>query len=534
MDIYIFIMEGFIMKGKSIIPAKTLTLIQSIVCLIIMLAVVCLSFGTIFTVELNKDEGTTEMFNSIVNGISDEENVELPDTVEVNAPFVIASFKSLGDIIKSATSAIKNAADVVGSASDMHDDFEDENYSDLEDDANDMGDKLDKTQESIDDLSASLKSEGFVGLIALVTVIAQAFGESFLLGLIYIALIVMSIILPLVAALRFLIALIGFLTKLGNPGEGYSKVVKSFGAVFGMFPVLWLLKIIAPQITFGGAVTTMVTLLIVGLALNLVASRLKGYNDTQFKYINALQATSLAGVIGYFVFMLNIEGSHLFDTIFGGIGEFSKNAEAGDVALVVLLLVVMIGLLFSTCDFIKDIACRLCCMTPAPKKKKDGTVKRAKDSHIANTAMSLALIIIPVVLMVTSFELDLGDNMGSFVLFAIGIVVMLASEIVLVSLKKGLKIEREDVYAVLTGCPDEIEAPVAEEAPVEEAVAEEVVVEEVAAEEVAAEEVVTEEVAAEEVVTEEAVAEEAVVEEAVAEEVATEEVAAEETTNDAE
>ena len=73
------------MKGKSIIPAKTLTLIQSIVCLIIMLAVVCRSFGTIFTVELNKDEGTTEMFNSIVNGISDEENVELPDKVEVNA-----------------------------------------------------------------------------------------------------------------------------------------------------------------------------------------------------------------------------------------------------------------------------------------------------------------------------------------------------------------------------------------------------------------------------------------------------------------
>jgi hypothetical protein len=157
-------------------------------------------------------------------------------------------------------------------------------------------------------------------------------------------------------------------------------------------------------------------------------------------------------------------------------------------------------------------------MTPAPKKKKDGTVKRAKDSHIANTAMSLALIIIPVVLMVTSFELDLGDNMGSFVLFAIGIVVMLASEIVLVSLKKGLKIEREDVYAVLTGCPDVEEAPVAEEAPVEEAVAEEVVVEE-PAEETAAEEVVVEE---------------AVTEEVAAKEVATEEVAAEETTNYAE
>ena len=181
-------------------------------------------------------------------------------------------------------------------------------------------------------------------------------------------------------------------------------------------------------------------------------------------------------------------------------------AKFADVAIVVLLTLAMVSILFTSCKYIKNIACRMCCMYPAPKQKKNGKVAHANDTFVGNAAVALALVAIPVALMVTSFKLDLGENMTSFILFSVGIVMMFVAELVFSVLKKAFGVANEDVRAVLMGCPTCEEAD--EEEAAEEAATEEVVIEEAPAEEAVVEEAVAEEAPAEEAPAEEAPAEE--------------------------
>lgn len=466
-------------KLQGILPAKTLTMIQSIVCIALILLIVIMSFGTIFTVKIEKTSGSVEMFDKIVNSMGDGEKAEMPDEVDVSAPYLLKSLGSLGSILKGGMKTIKNAMELSDSANQVQNDMDNGEYGNIDNDADELEEKANQTQAGINEISDAMKSEAFVGLIALIVVIAQAFGQSFILGIIYIALMAMTLVIPITAIVCLIKSVICFFMNLANPGEGYSKVVKSFGSVFVMFPTMWLLKIIAPQITFGASVTVIVVALIVGLVVGLAASRLKGYTPSQFKYVNLIQAASLVSVIGYFIFMLNIDKTNLFETVFDGMGAFAKTAKFSDVSIVILLMLAMVSLMFTTCKYIQKIACRLCCMTPAPKKKQDGTITHVEDTNIASSAIALALVIIPVALMVTSFKLDLGENMTSFVLFSIGIVIMFAAEIVLSVLKKKFDITPEDVHAVLTGCPGEtVAAEETAEAESAEAVAEEIPAEE--------------------------------------------------------
>ena len=459
-------------KLHKILPAKRLTLIQNIITMVLLAVIVFMSFGTVFTATVNKDATTVEMFDKIVNGLGGDP-VEMPDTVEVSAPYIIKSVGSVVDILKSGMSAVKDAMELSDSAKQVQEEADDlstpQDAADLQYEVNNLEEQANKTQAKVNSLSESLKSDDFVSLVTLIVIIIQAFGESLLLGIIYVALIGLSLSLPIVAIIRFILALISFFRYLGKPGEGYAKISKSFGAIFVMLPILWLFKIIAPQITFGSGIITMVILCIVVLAINLIASRLKAYTPVQFKYINVLQGASLFGVIGYFLIMLNIDGMGIFDKIWGGIGSFMDKTETGKMLITVAVIVAFVIVLINTCKLIKKIACRLCCMVPAGKVM-------AHDTAIVGATLALVLIAAPVYLMVGGFELDLGDGMTSFILFAVGAGLIFVSELVMLILKKTLcaSATGDDIHAVLTGCPtgEDAEAPAeeaeAENAPVEE------------------------------------------------------------------
>ena len=454
-------------KLQGILPAKTLTMIQSIVCLILMLIVVFMSFGTVFTAKVNASPAAIEMYDSVINSLDSDKFVSMPTEVDISAPFL---FKSLG----SAANVLKSALDTAKSATDLNKDIQSNNI-----DQQTANDDLENLKSDANKLAENLQDDGFVDFVALIVVVVSAFGTNMLLGIVYVALIGLTISLPIVATVRFLIALVAFLKNIKNlstaPENVYSTVAKSYGSIFAMFPTLWLMKIIAPQVEFSAGVVTMIVLLIAGLVLNLVASRLKGYTPSQFKYINVLQLTSLCAVIGYFIFMLNISGMNFFDHIWEALPRFIKVAEFTDLLLPYVMIMAMISILCATCKYVQRIACRLCCTVPCPKRTADMPMIFANDTHIVSTSFALGLIVAPIILMVTKFNLNLGDDMSSFILFAIGIVIMFASEIALMVLKKKLGCTSMDVHAVLTGCPGEIcdeastaEAPAAECAACEE------------------------------------------------------------------
>lgn len=439
---------------KSLLPVKALTLIQNIVCLLVMLVIVIMSFGPIFTAEVNKTDKAVDIFEKVVNSVGGNESVEMPDTVEISAPYVVKSVGSLGKVLKSALNTLKDASaanDAVNNAqSEMQND-----PMNAEGAMEDASKDIENLQNSASELSAELKDEDFVSFLTLVVVVITAFGENILLGIVYVALIVLAIMLPIYATIRFIIALVSFFCHLVSPDRSFSTISKGYGAVLAMFPALWLMKIIAPAVKFSTGVTLMVALLVAGLVINFVASRLKAYTPAQFKYINMLQITSAVAVIGYFVFMLNISGMNMFGHIWEALPAFAKSAKLTDLILPYLMVMAMIYLLSLAAKYVAKIACRLACMVPAPKVAAGCPVKYAKDTYMFSAALSLGLIAAPIVLMVAKFNLDLGDDMISFILFSAGIAVMFIAELLMVILKKTLcaNVTAEDVHAVLTGCP---------------------------------------------------------------------------------
>ncbi len=453
------------MKGiKSFIPSTVMAMIQSIVCIVIMVAIVLLSFGTIFTATVANSESANEKYNDIMGMFDmdeeEKEDLEMPKTVDVSAPFIVKSVSTVVKIIPDLVKMVTDAKDLVDDAQQMQDDVDEmQNASDLdgiqnsknevESSAKDLEDKANKTKESANKISDALKGEAFAGLIALIVIIVEAFGQSVILGIVYMALLVTAFTLPLVAIIKTLIAIISFCINIGDPGRGYAKVSKAFRGVFVMLPVLWLYKILAPQLTFGGAITGITVLCFAALGINLIASRLKSYTDGEFKYFNVLQIVSLVSVIGYVLFITNIGKIEMFDAIWDGIGDFLGGGYgAGAVIVTVLAVIIMVMSMFFVCKLISKLATRFCCMVPVGKK-------HMHDTYIVSGAMSLLLIIAPIVLMVGDFKLDIEDTMASFIVTAIGIVLIFASEVVLVVLKKTLcsDVTDEEILAVLTGCP---------------------------------------------------------------------------------
>ncbi len=501
---------------QKILPAKRLTLIQNIVCMVVMLAIVGLSFGTIFTAKIEQDDETQEMFDEVMTALDFDEDskgndVKLPKEVNVSAPFVIKSFVSIADVVKNLVDVIGDLDDIADDANDLNDSIDkaqnDKDLSNAKDNVDDINDKTNKLESGVDSAKDkakkagdAMKSDGFVGLIALILAVVQAFSQNVILGIVYVILIFTVITLPLIMAIKFIIALVSFLKNLKDPGKAYPRISKSFRGMFAILPTLWMYKILAPQMTFGAPVIVMLVLCIVVLVINLLASRIKSYTPEEFSYINVLQGVSVVSVIGYFLFMLNIGKAELFAHIWDGIGSFIEKAKSMDVLLAVIAVLAIVVTLIPASKLITKFATRLCCMVPTGKKL-------AKDTYIVSAAFALILVIAPIFLMEGKFNMDLGKNGTSFILASVGIVLMLAGEIAMPILKKSVckGTTSDDIHAVLTGCPAGIEqaeygeeAPAAEEAVAEEAVAEEAVAEEAVAEEAATEEAAEEEAAEEE------------------------------------
>ena len=471
---------------QNVISARKLSLIQSLVSLAIMLAIVIMSFGTIFVAKVELDGKMLDSFNDMMEEFGGDEKVEFPEEIEFSAPNIISSISSIGKIIKSAFDTMKSVTELSKAAKDADD------AADLEE----LEDKAAQAEDSMKSLASD--KQGLINLVAIIVVMASAFKESVILGLIYFLLIGMTLVLPFVLAVKFIIALIGFLKNVNAPEEAYPRIAKGFGSMFGEFVVLLLLKMIAPQVEFGGVITGIVVLCAIGFVLNIIASRMKPMTAAQTKFLNVNQIVSLAGFGAFMMFFFSLTNTNLFNRIWERLGKFAlENANKDGVMKIMLnmgMITVMIAMMFAICSYLQKVCCRMACMI------KTGKVT-TRDNYIVSTAISLLVVIIPLVLMNGDYKLKLNDDeMSAFTIYAIGVVLMLVVEIVSAALKKSLckDLSHDDIVGVLSGMPV-VEEKAAEAAPAEEAAAEEVPAEEAAAEEVPAEDAPVEEAPAEEV-----------------------------------
>ncbi len=458
---------------KQLIPAKMLTLIQNIICVVMMIVILICSCTTLFELPFAAVEGFLDVAEKSADLVKDITG----ETILID-PFGSVEF---------------GLAPVVGAFS---------------------GD-----------------ADGLLNLAMMLFMIIYGFVDGGLIvGAIYLVLFFATIILPIIFLFKTISMLIKLLKNLSDPQEGYRGLSKSLLSVFGAFPTFLFCEILVPQLEFSGALITMMICCAVVLLINLASSRLKPFAGEELKYLNIVQIISAASGLSFLLFFFFVGDSGIFNGLTGRLGSYiaegiSKAADSTTDfvwALVTLgIAAMMICCIFGLCKYLANTLCRLACMTRVTKRG------RVNDSALGATIKGLLVIASAIYLSYCPFELKIPD-MTPFVIACVGIGLMFAAEVVLLVLTG--KISKEAAAAVMTGTPTEaIEAAPAEEVPAEEeAVAASAEVEEAPAEEAPAEEAPAEEAPAEEAPAEEAPAEEAPAEEAPAEEAPAEEAPAEE------
>ena len=486
------------MKEKGSVSPKLLTYIKNLVCIVIIAVILAMSFGTIFTMKAPTEGKAVEVFDKIINSVGDGDSVSMPDKVDISIPFLVKSVGSAGKVIKSAFSTLNSAQNASDALNDAQSDIENDPSS-IEDAKSDIDENIDDLKKNTNELSENLRDETFVGFVTFIAAIVGAFSENIFLALIYIALIFLVISFPTTIAVRLIISIVSYVIHIANPSAAVNTVSKSYRTVISLFPLLLLIKMVAPAVAFTSSVIVMALLLALGVVLGVVISRLRKYTPAQLKYINLVQLMSAVALIGYVLFLAGFSKLGLFDALWSEIPKFFKSASAANIFIALVLIVAMIVLLILAFKHIKNIACRLACMLPTPKAKKKKPIKKfAKDTYIPTAAASVALVVIPFVLPIVGFNFNMGNGIASFALFALGLGIMFIAEILMMALKKPLcaGLTPEDVKSVLSGYTDPENEAVTTESTLENDTAEEASAE--------AEAVITEQISEESVPLEEA------------------------------
>ncbi|MBQ8174748.1 MAG: hypothetical protein IJ009_05035 [Clostridia bacterium] len=449
---------------SSVLPAKKITLIQTVVCFALILVICFMSFGTIFSLSYDFDADMLDMIceafyeifgdeaNDVIETIRENEHVQ----IDVSLPFLMDSASSITDIVD----AIANAAE--GGATDP--------------------------ETAIGDIADKLASPDFVNFVIFIILLVMSFTSNALVGFCNLLLLIMVIAVPLTAIISAIRAVFGLLLNLKDIGNAFHKISRAFFSIISIFPLVFLVMIVVPKVQLGGATYGIIALCAVGILLNLVASRLKHYESEDFKYINILQLSMLGGLVGYVLYLFNIMKSEIINAVYSAVGADALD-QAGDLIsgaekefdfLPLILSFVLIILIFAAVDNLTKIITRFACMG-----------KSHSDLNIRGAVTSLLTAILPFVMMALDIGFEIGEEqMPAFIISVVGLAIMAAAEIVLAVLPQQIcptvtAVRRQEIVTGAYIYVDPAEAAAAEAAAVPAAAAEEAapVVEEAPAEE---------------------------------------------------
>lgn len=512
---------------EKFISPKKLTVIHTLVCFALIIVMFFLSFGTIFTLDVGKGGEVIGDITDAIEELEEEAGEEFPDIevpTEINVSFPF--------ILKSAIGGIKVVPVLVDSVKEMAEKVEDAENT-LNEDAlaesameNGVEKTAEEASEKVEDVEdAGLKiveliNQDLINLICLIIAVINAFTTNFIVGVCYALILVVVIMVPISCIFNAILCIVSIIKNRQDPGKAFHRVGKSFSAIISKFPLILIVKALVPEVQLGGAIIAMFVTIVIGLIISFLASRLKGYEKAELKYLNVLQICSAVSLVAFLVFFFNMAKTHMLDAFFNKSGSYLMDQVGSLVEnqkvdfLPLLLIYLFVFVLIMICNYLVDIVTRIACMSSSKS-----------DTHIFKTAAGLALVVIPFVLMNTDFKLELGEaEMSSFYVYGVGLILMLVVEIVLKVLSHTVDADisaerRKEIVTgeyvheldeAANGCEAAVaeemigdaateEAPTEEETPTEEAPAEEETpTEEADAEEAAPEEATAEEAAAEE------------------------------------
>jgi len=460
---------------------KTVTLVQSIVCLACVILMFVFCFTNVFTMKItDKTKDAAEEFYAKL-----DVDAQIPEEVEVSFGSTIKSFASLGKAGKAIINTVKGANQLSNAAENA------DTYEEQEQLAKDADKLMDDTKKAL--------AESVDG-ICLILGIFGLFGSSAIVGLAGLVLLGMVLLHPIFVLVAMIKAIIAFTKNSQSLDKAYAPLAASVKSAAGFLTTYLFIAIMVPAIKFAFAFYAMMVAVFAVVIMNAVASRLKDYTAEEAKYLNLVQIVSAAGIVSFVIFLAGMIKANVMETSLNALKSIKvldllqklidKKVPWG-VLIYFVLLYVGVLLLINTCGYLFNSAYRMSAMAQG-KKVRLSLLSSTILATVSAVCFGIMFFAIKDVTIVLSDEQKTG-----YVMVVIGALLLLACEIVLLVMSGKSALTDEQKKGVLCGVLTE--APAAEEAaPVAEAPAEEAPAEEAPAEEAPAEEAPAEEAPAEE------------------------------------
>lgn len=436
------------MKLKELTRGKGLVRLQSIILIVLVLVMLFMSFGTVFTLDVNMNNSVRGELTKILKNVTGSSSVQIPEEVNVNFMTFVKSITSIAKITKAVTQAV-------------NEDTTPEKLSDKE--IQDLVDTLTFTYVAIYGFVDVLKTGGLSGNGDLMARFIDAF-ISFICTFYLMIIAIRIFIMLLFAALK---AIRSFLKSDCDAGEVVANLDKSIHRIIKIFPQLVIIRLLSSNYTYGSAVVGIFTLSVAALALGLVVSRLKKYEPADFKFLNVFQIISAVSILGLAIFVFSILKTNIFIEAVHAVLDkqfftdlFNKEPDL----LPLIMFVVLVATVTAGIKAIPSVLTRAACMS----KSKSAV-------NVFGTVIAFLAVLGPALIRVSGKDFELtGDAKSNFTVAVIGLGIMLAAEIALKVLPDKLCADCsiENRQKIVTGAyfvEFEDEAPAVAEAPVAEA-----------------------------------------------------------------
>ncbi len=453
---------------KSKISKKAYASLTMWTSLLLAALILVMSFMPIITLDTSKASASMGDFVNVAI-------IDVPDEIDVSFAKIIGSFELMGDLLK------------VGF---MEDKMSDEDYEISAEELEEYYELQEELEESMNSKEGAEHAFIAAAMVSSIETIADSDFPTHALLIIYeIITVILSLafacffvlILPITAVVMFLKVLIPTLINAKKPGLGASKVASRIPQMLSIPFSTMLLVSLIPGISLAWGVTAICVIIGIFVLMCTVLTRLRSYAPKKFTYLNIVQGVSLVSLIGFIVFFLNILKTNVIPNFLGGNMVFQLMGIAlGDAAskefdvpfdpngsyIIDLVLIFLFAMaVISATKYVGFLASRLSCTINPKKRLEENNV----DSGLVTSIWLLITFIAPKIVAGCKhyyYDIESTASKGdeSFLILSssessaltvalIGIIIMIAAEIVLKVLKKKLckELSTYDTNAIVCG-----------------------------------------------------------------------------------
>ena len=386
---------------EKIFRPKLVSILQTVLCFLLMIVLLWASLGTVFELDVNLNEKTTSMLDKIFSAASEEE-FAIPEKVEVSLPFILKSIGgAIGFIVSMVASLFGMSIEAFGNM-----------------------------------------SQGAVDLICLIAAVISALQTNLLLGVCYAFILYIVFAIPISCVINLFICLISIFKNITNPGKAFHRIGKSFAKITHKLPLVLLIVALVPNVKLGKGVIGIFAACLGGLVISLVASRLKVYEKAEFKYINLLQCFSLASVAAFAVFYMNIGKANMIPA-FVDAATSVGTGQARSILIDIAFLAIYVVALVIFFNYMSKSLTRLACMSSSKS-----------DTHLFTAIVGLVVAALPFVVNYMGFGISLSDEQFSAHIVctvAIGVIFVLELVFKILSIVLCRDVKSSQKKAIVTG-----------------------------------------------------------------------------------